>query len=131
MTDSPKLGRISPFFIVGDLEKAVCFYRESLGFEVRLRFPDEDPFFAIVGRDQALILLKVVAPEIKPRPNPSRDSWARWDAFVYLEDPDAFANELGIRDVGFQEELKNWEDGLRGFAVKDRDGYVIFFGRPR
>ncbi len=23
------------------------------------------------------------------------------------------------------------DDGLRGFEIKDADGYVLFFGRPR
>ena len=25
---------------------------------------------------------------------------------------------------------KNTDDGLRGFEVRDNDGYVLFFGRP-
>jgi hypothetical protein len=24
-----------------------------------------------------------------------------------------------------------FDDGLRGFEIKDADGYVLFFGRPR
>jgi hypothetical protein len=27
--------------------------------------------------------------------------------------------------------LKDTHDGLRGFELKDADGYVFFFGRPR
>jgi hypothetical protein len=30
----------------------------------------------------------------------------------------------------FSRPLKNDDDGLRGFEVKDGDGYVLFFGRP-
>ena len=130
MPSPPTLGRISPFFIVADLERALGFYHDALGFEVRLRYPNEAPFFAIVGRDEAQLLLKVITPEIAPQPNPSRHPWARWDAFVYVEDPDALGDEFRGRAVGFHEKLQDWEDGLRGFAVKDRDGYVIFFGRP-
>ena len=130
MTTATTLGGISPFFIVAELEPAIEFYRDALGFEVRLRFPTEDPFFAIVGRDQTQLLLKVVEPDIKPRPNPSRHPWARWDAFVYVEEPDALAFEFQGRSVMFCEDLKDWEDGLRGFAVADVDGYVTFFGRP-
>jgi hypothetical protein len=29
------------------------------------------------------------------------------------------------------EPLEDNEDGLRGFAIEDADGYVLFFGRPR
>ena len=31
----------------------------------------------------------------------------------------------------FSHPLENDDDGLRGFEVKDTDGYVLFFGRPR
>jgi hypothetical protein len=27
--------------------------------------------------------------------------------------------------------LKDTQDGLRGFELRDTDGYVLFFGRPR
>lgn len=34
------------------------------------------------------------------------------------------------RNVEFSEPLKDTDDGLRGFELKDADGYVLFFGRP-
>jgi hypothetical protein len=39
--------------------------------------------------------------------------------------------EFSSRNVAFSEPLKDPDDGLRGFDVKDADGYVLFFGRPR
>jgi hypothetical protein len=56
---------------------------------------------------------------------------ARWDAFVDVPDPDALAAEFASRNVEFSEPLKDTDDGLRGFELKDADGYVLFFGRPR
>ena len=56
---------------------------------------------------------------------------ARWDAFVFVPDPDALAAEFASRDVEFSEPLADTEDGLRGFELKDADGYVLFFGRTR
>jgi hypothetical protein len=50
---------------------------------------------------------------------------------VYVPDPDALAAEFASRDVEFSVPLKNNHDGLRGFELKDLDGYVLFFGRPR
>lgn len=41
------------------------------------------------------------------------------------------AAEFASRSVEFFEPLKDTEDGLRGFEVKDADGYLLFFGRPR
>jgi hypothetical protein len=34
-------------------------------------------------------------------------------------------------DVEFFVPLNDHDDGLRGFEIKDADGYILFFGRPR
>ena len=125
------LGAIAPFFIVREIGAAVAFYRDRLGFELVHASPEPEPFFAIVERGGARIFLKTIAPDVAPLPNAARHPWARWDAFVSTPDPDAFAAELGSRGVTFCEPLEDTQDGLRGFAVADADGYVLFFGRPR
>ncbi len=124
------LGKISPFFIVGELSPSVVFY-EQLGFEVRHQSPEEDPFFAIVGRDDTQILLKEITEDINPQPNSTRHPWASWDAFISVENPDALAAEFTAANIRFARELEDTEDGLRGFELRDNDGYVLFFGRPR
>lgn len=50
---------------------------------------------------------------------------------VAVPDPDALAAEFASRNVALSEPLKDTEDGLRGFELRDADGYVLFFGRPR
>jgi catechol 2,3-dioxygenase-like lactoylglutathione lyase family enzyme len=120
---------ISPFFIVGDVEAALSFYRDKLGFDVTLRQPSESPFFAIVQRDGAMLMLKSVG--VEPLPNSHRQTEARWDAYLGVPDPDTLAAEFTSRGVTFSEPLKDTHDGLRGFELKDADGYVLFFGRPR
>lgn len=124
------LGPVAPFFVVRDLAAATGYYELHLGFEVRVRVPEDDPFFAIVGRDGVEILLKHVGPDVEPVPNPSLHEWARWDAFVRTADPDALAAEFLERGTAFVEPLEDHDDGLRGFAVADADGHVLFFGRP-
>jgi catechol 2,3-dioxygenase-like lactoylglutathione lyase family enzyme len=124
---------ISPFFIVRHVPSSLAFYRDRLGFEVTFEGPDpDDIFFGIVRRDGAQILLKDVG--VEPLPNGTRDigkGIARWDAFVSVPDPDALAAELASRGVDLSEPLKDTDDGLRGFELRDADGYVLFFGRPR
>jgi catechol 2,3-dioxygenase-like lactoylglutathione lyase family enzyme len=119
-----------PFFIVHDVMPAIAFYRDRLGFELTFLGPDDDPYFAIVERDGVGIMIKAILPEVPPLPNPSRHSWARWDAYVHTEDPDALAEEFTSRGVDFHEPLGVNGDQLRGFEVKDVDGYVLYFGRP-
>lgn len=127
----PAIGSISPFFIVERVPRSILFYRDKLGFQVMFQeppAPDQDPFFAIVSRDGAMLFLK---GDGEPLPNPRRYSWARWDAYVYVPDPDALAAEFSGRGAAFSEPLKDTQDGLRGFEVTDPDGHVLFFGRPR
>ena len=120
---------IAPFFIVRDVDASLAFYRDKLAFEVTFREPAEEPFFAIVVRDGAMLMLKSVG--VDPLPNSQREPGARWDAYLSVPDPDALAAEFASRGVSFSEPLKNTHDGLRGFELKDADGYVLFFGRPR
>jgi len=76
-----------------------------------------------------MLILKAVG--VSPAPNPSRHAYARWDAYVSVPDPDALAAEFASRGVVFSVPLQDTDDGLRGFELKDVDGYVLFFGGPR
>lgn len=124
---------IAPFFIVKNVPAALAFYRDRLGFDITFQGPEPgDIFFGIVQRGAAMIMLKDVG--VDPVPNYTRDvgqGWARWDAYLNVPDPDALAAEFSARDVEFFQPLEDDDDGLRGFALQDADGYVLFFGRPR
>jgi catechol 2,3-dioxygenase-like lactoylglutathione lyase family enzyme len=127
---SATIGAASPFFIVTDVSRAVAFYRDRLGFEVRFAAPEEAPFFAIVGRGATQFFLKSETG-VAPVPNRERHEHMAWDAFVHVEDPDALAADFGKRGAAFASPLQDTHDGLRGFAIDDIDGYRLFFGRPR
>lgn len=128
-----EIAGIAPFFIVRNVPIALSFYRDRLGFDIMFKGPnDDDIFFGIVKRGAAMIMLKDVG--VKPLPNYTRDvkkGIARWDAYLYVPDPDGLAAEFSLRNVGFFQPLKNNDDGLRGFEVKDADGYILFFGCPQ
>ncbi len=130
--DKPEIGGISPGFIVKDVAAAFAFYCDKLGFEVTYQAEPDDLFFGIVQRGGAMIFLKEIGAE--PVPNHTRDvgkGSPPWDAYVYVPDSDALAEEFASRGVEFLKPLADTHDGLRGFEVKDADGYVLFFGRPR
>jgi catechol 2,3-dioxygenase-like lactoylglutathione lyase family enzyme len=124
---------IAPFFIVRNVPAALAFYRDQLGFDITFQGPEpDDVFFGIVERGGAMILLKDVG--VDPLPNCQRDigqGWARWDAYVQVSDPDALAAEFASRRVEFLRPLADDDEGLRGFELRDADGYVLYFGRPR
>ena len=129
---APAISAIAPLFIVRSVPLALAFYRDRLGFEITFQGPEpNDIFFGIVERGAAMIMLKAVG--LDPVPNYTRDigrGIARWDAYLNVADPDALAAEFAARDVDFWVPLKDTDDGLRGFELKDADGYVLFFGRP-
>ena len=126
----PVTAAISPFFIVGNVDQTVAFYRDKLGFETVYQEPAQDPFFAIIRRDGVQIFLKSDR-DAPPLPNPDRHPSMRWDAFVLAPDPDGLADEFAGNGVTFSCPLRDTHDGLRGFELKDPDGYVLFFGRPK
>ena len=131
-----EISGIAPFFIVRNVPAALSFYRDRLGFDITFQGPsDDDIFFGIVQRGAAMIILKAIG--VDPVPNYTRDikqGIARWDAYLHVPDPDALAAEFLSRNVEFFKTIKDSEDGddgLRGFEVKDADGYILFFGRPQ
>ena len=130
MATGATLERIYPFFIVKNLDESINFYNQKLGFETDLLIPEDDPFFAIVSRDNVRILLKHITEDIHPVPNHTQHEWARWDAFILVSDPDALFAEYQSRGLKFHEPLTDTDDGLRAFELKDYDGYALCFGKP-
>ena len=129
----PEISGIAPFFIVRNVPAALAFYRDRLGFDITFQGPEpDDIFFGIVQRGGATIILKDIG--VDPVPNYTRDikkGIARWDAFLHVPDPGALAAEFASRNVEFFLPLQEGDDGLRGFEVKDADGYLLFFGHQR
>jgi len=124
------LEMMCPFFIVSAVEQTTAFYRDKLGFQNWHQQPEREPFFAILGREGAMLFIKSGC-EAGPLPNPKRDPEMRWDAYILANDPDTLAAEFVDRGVAFSTPLKDTHDGLRGFEITDPDGYVLFFGRPQ
>jgi len=127
------LHSVSPFFIVDDLKATIGFYKSQLGFDVRYKGggdENHDDFWAFLGRDNVMLMFKAIAPGVHPQPNRSRHEWARWDAYIYTDDPDSLYQEFISRSVPMHRDLANTNDGLRAFEIADNSGYILCFGRP-
>jgi len=134
------ISSITPFFIVASVPATLSFYRDMLGFEVTFRGPTpEDEFFGIVRRDGAMIMFKALGVMregneilVEPVPNYGREPAFSWDAYLEVPDPDALAAEFASRGVPFSMPLTDrGDDGVRGFVIRDIDGYGLFFGNHR
>ena len=137
---TPTISGITPFFIVANVPATLSFYHDMLGFEVTFRGPTpDDQFFGIVRRDGAMIMFKALGVMrdgneilVEPIPNYGREPAFSWDAYLDVPDPDALAAEFESRGVVFSVPLtERDDDGVRGFVIKDIDGYGLFFGNHR
>lgn len=118
------LSQITPFFVVQDLEAAVRFFRDALGFTLWVRYDG----YAYLQRDRAGVrLLQREAPPLEPEPQ----GWMH--AYLDVEDVDALWAEFRAR---LREELRNNPDGPRDqtygqreFTVFGPEGLTLFFGQ--
>ena len=113
---------IAPQFLVTDLERAIAYYRDKLGFALDFVY---DSFYASVSRDGFAIHLKHVD---EPPP----------DRAYRKEHLDAFVSVSGVRDL-FGELQKRGAEVIKpieeepwaciDFHVEDPDGYILCFSQ--
>jgi catechol 2,3-dioxygenase-like lactoylglutathione lyase family enzyme len=120
-----------PFFIVSRLQDTLDFYTRQMGFATELAIPVGSPYFGIVVRDRVGIILKEIDEKTPPQPNHTRHGWARWDAYFHTAEPDLLFEEFRTKQITIVSPVGDTDDGLRAFEIKDNNGYVLCFGRPK
>jgi catechol 2,3-dioxygenase-like lactoylglutathione lyase family enzyme len=118
---------VSPVLLVSDLDRAVAYYRDRLGF--RCEVFGEPPDFATAARDDATILLALCSDAAQIVPN-WRIVDKIWDAYVRVDDVDAVYAEIRTRGAGIDYTIYDAPSGFREFGVQDPDGHDIAFGQP-
>lgn len=117
---------ISPVLLVSDLERAVAYYRDRLGFACDT-FGDP-PNFATAERDEATILLALADDDSQLVPY-----WKivhnMWNAYIRVDDVDAIYAEVQERGAGIDYSIYNAPHGFREFGVQDPDGHDVAFGQ--
>ena len=119
---SAQLTSISPQFLVDDLDAAVSYYREKLGFTLEFTY---ESFYASVSRDGLSIHLKHAPKTAEDRAHrrreraPGRVSRCEGHPRASRRAPGAGARitkPIGERPWGFVD-----------FYVEDADGYILCF----
>ena len=119
---------IAPYFHVNDVVAAANFYRDKLGFQYD-RFWGEPPAFCMVDRRGVVIMLAQSCLPGAVRPNASVDpEESAWDAYVWIDDADALAEEYRSKGVSIVREVCDQPYGCRDFEVLDNNGYRLCFG---
>lgn len=123
----PRLTGVSPVLLVADVDRAVAYYRDRLGF--RCDVYGDPPDFVVATRDQASILLALCREPERIVPN-----WQIVDkvcnAFVRVDDVGALYAELQERGAAIDYTLYDAPSGFREFGVQDPDGHDIAFAQP-
>ncbi|MDE2126491.1 MAG: VOC family protein [Armatimonadetes bacterium] len=120
-----KLIAIAPQFLVPDLQAALDFYLERLGFRIAFRYSD---FYAAVERDGMMIHLKH-----SDEPDPGRRTKQHGDhldAYISVTGVVALYEEYQRRGVAFAQPLQATAWGTQEFVVWDNSGYILYFGQP-
>ncbi len=122
------MGYLSPLLAVRDMKKTIDFYTKSLGFELKMAFPDaNNPEYADVIKD-GMVLMFV------PAKNHGIDTKEKFGTGVYLYlqidgDIDKYYNELKQKEVKIAVDIKDEPFGVRDFTVEDIDGYKLTFNQ--
>jgi uncharacterized glyoxalase superfamily protein PhnB len=116
--------QIAPLFFTTDIPGTLAYYKNKLGFECQGTWHDP-PVYAIVARDEPAINFR--CSEL-PTANPDKYADELLDAYVSLENVDAFYAEFAAKGVEFARELADTPWQTREFVVKDCDGRLLAFG---
>jgi catechol 2,3-dioxygenase-like lactoylglutathione lyase family enzyme len=117
--------RILPCLLVRDMRETLEFYIEQLGFVQTGYYPIEsDPIRTEVRRDDVAIIF------FSDSPRAAADAPACTGAFyIFPESIDRLAAELRGK-VPFEWGPHETEFGLREFAIRDPNGYLLVFAEP-
>jgi uncharacterized glyoxalase superfamily protein PhnB len=120
----PRLRSVSPQFLVDDLERAVAYYRDALGFDVQFVY---ESFYSEVRRGGASIHLKC-APKTQSDRAHRRDN-EHLDAYIEVANADDLFGELVSRQATILKPLEQRPWQCKDFYVEDADGYILCFSQ--
>jgi len=116
------LQAIAPQLLVDDLDAAIAYYRDRLGFAVDFVY---DSFYAGVSRGGVLIHLKHAPKTVSDRAH--RKEHEHLDAYVAVAGVEALYQELQSRGGAGHQAPRPRPWGHADFYVEDPDGYILCF----
>jgi catechol 2,3-dioxygenase-like lactoylglutathione lyase family enzyme len=119
----PRVTSLAPQFLVEDLDRAIAYYRDALGFTFGQPW---DGFYAI-GRLDGLELHLKEAPKNPAERKHRRDN-EHLDASAGVEGIETFYQQCVANGAKIIKPLAATQWGTKDFYVEDPDGYIISFG---
>jgi uncharacterized glyoxalase superfamily protein PhnB len=122
------MGYISPMLAVRNMKQTIQFYRDSLGFQMGMAFPDADnPEYADLSKDEMVIMLvpaKNIGIDDKEKLGIGVNLYMQIDG-----DIDEYYKELNKKGVEIVVDIKDEPFGIRDFTVEDINGYKLTFNQ--
>jgi uncharacterized glyoxalase superfamily protein PhnB len=113
---------IAPQFLVDDLERAIRYYCDQLGFEPDFTY---EGFYASVSRDGFAIHLKCAPKLDAEREHRKRNE--HLDAYISVAGIRDLFSELETRGANVISPLEEKPWACVEFYIEDADGYVLCF----
>jgi uncharacterized glyoxalase superfamily protein PhnB len=116
-----QITRIAPQFLVDDLDRAIAYYRDRLGFELEFTY---ESLYASVSRDGFAIHLKHGPPD---RARRTQDEHEHLDAYISVSGIRDLFSELQTRGADVIRPLEERPWACLDFYIEDPDGHVLCF----
>ena len=124
----PHFTKLTPNLLVGNVERSLAFYVDTLGFDRGLTMPDQSPFvFASVTSGAVEIFFNDSSAATREYTAfAGRPLGSTGTMFIEMQGVDALHDRLK-GSVKVVMPLVTQFYGMREFAIEDPDGYVITF----
>lgn len=113
---------IAPQFLVDDLDRAIRYYRDQLGFELDFIY---EGFYASVSRDGFAIHLKCAPRSVPDRLHHKQNE--HLDAYISVTGIRDLFSELETRGANVISPLEGQPWACVEFLIEDADGHVLCF----
>jgi uncharacterized glyoxalase superfamily protein PhnB len=118
--------RSAAYFPVRDVARIGAYYDDVLGFACEYAAGDP-PEFAIHSRGGSAIMFRRVTDPDRICPNEKQGG--TWDVFFWVDDVDVLYRELSLVGAEMVYAPVVQPYGMKEFAVRDPNGYVLGFGQ--
>jgi uncharacterized glyoxalase superfamily protein PhnB len=112
-----KLTALAPVLHVRDMQAALAYYRDKLGFAVTYSWKEPPRYVCLQLDDVSIHLNCFVPPESAAH------------VAIFCKGVDALHDQFVARGVAIAEPLRDEPYGMREFVVTDPDGHRLVFGQ--
>lgn len=118
-----RITNLIPMLETDDLNKTIDFYTQLLGFTCNGKWPEQEPCWANLQKDLISIMFTLRNAHSKVAQPTMTGS-----LYLYPNDVDQAWEELKDK-VTIEYPIENFDYGMREFAIRDYNGYIIQFGQ--